>query len=401
MTCDSDGAAEFAFGAGAGRRPHQRDRLREVADIVPRQLEQHRIGALGDQRADHVRLGVLERQRIGERGQRPAALRVARAGEIVGHQPQLVVAAGLVGEAVEQFGEAVHASRRLAVGRRSGSGAVGLVLVAIADDVERPRLQAVRHAPMHQRVLLPVRHPHLAGAGRRDGCGEPVPVGMVGDDQRQLDAALARPRPHPHPARRERGDRIGEAARPQLLERRGRAERDGAGQLGLAGAAHAAQLAERDAAALVVVRDALERAVQIDRLVVAGLADERDDALRLAERIGADEMRPLGKQRDRMQQLGDLAVGIAVAEHRQSERRLGDEHVASDQLERRAGRIGARSCSRRRRRCAGRRPRRRSAPSRAHDRPGGRSRARRRAAPSRRSRSPASRRRNPRRSAAA
>ena len=96
---------------GAGRRrPHQRNRLGEIADIVPRQLEQHRIGALGDQRADHVRLGVLERERIGERGQRPAAIRVGRAAEIVGHQPQLVVAAGLVGETIEQFGEAVHAS---------------------------------------------------------------------------------------------------------------------------------------------------------------------------------------------------------------------------------------------------------------------------------------------------
>ena len=84
----------------------------------------------------------------------------------------------------------------------------------------------------------------------------------------------------------------------------------------------------------------LHRAVQIDRLVVARLANERDHALRLAERIGADEMRALGKQRDRMQELGDLAVGIAVAEHRQAERRLGDEHVAGHELERRAGRIG-------------------------------------------------------------
>ena len=51
-------------------------------------------------------------------------------------------------------------------------------------------------------------------------------------------------------------------------------------------------------------------------------------------------MRALGKQRDRMQELGDLAVGIAVAKHRQAERRLGDEDVALHQLERRAGRIG-------------------------------------------------------------
>ena len=47
---------------------------------------------------------------------------------------------------------------------------------------------------------------------------------------------------------------------------------------------------------LVVAGDAFERAMQIDRAVVTGLANERDDALRLAERIGADQMRALGKQ---------------------------------------------------------------------------------------------------------
>ncbi len=80
--------------------------------------------------------------------------------------------------------------------------------------------------------------------------------------------------------------------------------------------------------------------MQIDRRVVPGLAQERDDALRLAERIGADEMGALGKQRDRVQKLGDLGVGIAMAEHRQRECRLGDENVAGNELERRASRIG-------------------------------------------------------------
>ena len=61
-----------------GRRPHQRDRLGEIADIVVGQLEQHRIGALGDQRADDAGLGVLERQRAGERRQRIAALGIGR-----------------------------------------------------------------------------------------------------------------------------------------------------------------------------------------------------------------------------------------------------------------------------------------------------------------------------------
>lgn len=74
--------------------------------------------------------------------------------------------------------------------------------------------------------------------------------------------------------------------------------------------------------------------------VPTGGAQQRDDALRLAERVGADKMRSLGKHLHRMQQLCDLAFGIVRAEHRQTERCLGDEHIAGDRLERRAGRVG-------------------------------------------------------------
>ena len=80
--------------------------------------------------------------------------------------------------------------------------------------------------------------------------------------------------------------------------------------------------------------------MQINRLVVSGRADQRDHALRLAERIRADEMRALGKQFDRAQQLGDLGIRIAVAKHREPEGRLGDEGIAPDRLERRASRVG-------------------------------------------------------------
>ena len=246
---------------------------------------------------------MLERQRAGQRREREAALRVRRGAQIIGDQPQLVVAAGLIGEAVEQLGELVHGVLAgLAVGR-----AVALVLVAVADDGERPRLQSARLAPMHQRVLLAVRHPDFGRAGRRDGGGQPVPVGVVGDHQRKFDAALAGARPHPHPAGGEARHRIGKAPRPHVLQGRRRAERDRAGKLRLVRAAHRLELAEIDAAAAVIARDLLHRAVQIDRLVVAGLADQRDHALRLAERIGADQMRALGKHRDGMQELGDLA----------------------------------------------------------------------------------------------
>ncbi|MFN5571867.1 MAG: hypothetical protein ACK495_27325, partial [Bradyrhizobium sp.] len=46
-------------------RPHQRDGLGEVTDVIIRQREQHRVGAGGDEIADQRRLGVLERQCAG------------------------------------------------------------------------------------------------------------------------------------------------------------------------------------------------------------------------------------------------------------------------------------------------------------------------------------------------
>ena len=60
------------------------------------------------------------------------------------------------------------------------------------------------------------------------------------------------------------------------------------------------QLAEVDALALVVFAELRQRAVDVDRLVVAGIAQQPHDALRLAQRIGADQMRALGKLLDRL-----------------------------------------------------------------------------------------------------
>ena len=150
-------------------------------------------------RANHAGLGMLEHEIAGQRRERVAALGIGRVPEIIRHQPQLVVAAGLIGEAVEQFGEAVHDGDRLACLLVVGD-AVRLVLVAIADDVERPRLQSLQAAPMHQRVFLPVRDPDFAGAGRLDGLAQAVPVGVIGNHQRQLHEALPRAGAHPHPA---------------------------------------------------------------------------------------------------------------------------------------------------------------------------------------------------------
>ena len=76
-----------------------------------------------------------------------------------------------------------------------------------------------------------------------DGGGELGPVAVVGDDERELDAALAGAGADLHPARGHADDRVGEAADPGALEGRGGAEDDLAGEV--AGAALSRRVAAR------------------------------------------------------------------------------------------------------------------------------------------------------------
>ncbi len=73
--------------------------------------------------------------------------------------------------------------------------------------------------------------------------------------------------------------------------------------------------------------------MQVDRRVVAGVADERDHPLRLAQRVAAHDMRPVWKGSRRAQQPADLVARVGVLEHRQAESRLGDEQIAGHQFE--------------------------------------------------------------------
>src|SRR3546814_6539916 len=66
-----------------------------------------------------------------------------------------------------------------------------------------------------------------------------------------------------------------------------------------------------------------------------------DLPLCLAQRIGANEHAAVGFGAHRSEQLGDLVPGGRVAEHRQAKGRLGDEDIARDDFEGRAGRVGA------------------------------------------------------------
>src|SRR5262249_7370653 len=105
-----------------------------------------------------------------------------------------------------------------------------------------------------------------------------------------------------HPPQAQTGNGGGKSGGPKSVKAaRGQEDRDRAGEIGLGGAAREPQLAKRNAALSVVVCDFLHRAVQIDWRLVARFSQERDQALRLADRIGADEVRTFGKQRNRMQ----------------------------------------------------------------------------------------------------
>ena len=96
-----------------------------------------------------------------------------------------------------------------------------------------------------------------------------------------------------------------------------------------------------DAEALVELVQPLDRAVEIDRVVMAARAQLADDPLRLAERIGADQHAAARVGVQAVEQPVDLAAGVGMAEHRQAEGRLGDEDVAGHRHEQRAGRVGA------------------------------------------------------------
>jgi hypothetical protein len=103
-------AQQRLFAIDRTLRPHQRHRLREIADVIIRQCEQHGIGSRRDQIANQPGFCVFKRQGSGERRERIAAIGIFDLAKIFREQPQLVIAAGLIGEAIEQFGEAVHAS---------------------------------------------------------------------------------------------------------------------------------------------------------------------------------------------------------------------------------------------------------------------------------------------------
>src|SRR5947209_16771280 len=95
--------------------------------------------------------------------------------------------------------------RRVGLIRRIARLARVDLFLAVADQVQRPRGKPLAARPMDERILFTMRDPKLGAAGRENRVAELVPVRMVGNDERQLDAALARTRTYAHPSRGKRG----------------------------------------------------------------------------------------------------------------------------------------------------------------------------------------------------
>ena len=169
------------------------------------------------------------------------------------------------------------------------------------------------------------------------------PVAMVGDHQWQLYSALLRPLPHHHPAGREGDQRFVEAPCPAFLKGGGRADDDRALEGG--GIAfferRGAQIAEIDALRDVIITQPCQRAVNINGIGITVVAEQTDDALRLAQRIGPDEVGAVGKLFDGDEQLGRFHARQRMMKHRQAEGGLCDEDIARHRLEGRAGGVHA------------------------------------------------------------
>ena len=119
----------------------------------------------------------------------------------------------------------------------------------------------------------------------------------------------------------------------------GRADHDLAAELRAFGRDHLRRVAERDPLLAVIGGQLFQSAVNVDGPLVTCGPQQSHQALRLAERISAEDVGPLGEQLQRGQQLADFIRRIRVPEDRQAECRLRDEGVAADRLEGHTGRV--------------------------------------------------------------
>ncbi len=193
-----------------------------------------------------------------------------------------------------------------------------LVFLAVAEQPQRAAAHAAQAGGVDQRVLAAMGYPDLRRADLVDGGVQRVPVGVVGDHQRQFHPARLGPLAHRHPAGGHRHHRIGQPVGPAIGDGAGRGEHQRALQLGLGGGGGGQQFAELHALLLIDLAHPAQRAVQENRSLPAGLAQQRDHPLAFAERIAADDMGPVGEQFPAGEQPGDFLVGRRMVEHRQA-----------------------------------------------------------------------------------
>ena len=191
-----------------------------------------------------------------------------------------------------------------------------------------------------------MRDEHLLAAGLGDCPVQAGPVGVVRQDEAPLDALAAASAAKHHPTAGERGRDVAELAEPGRAERRRRGDDHAAGPGALllplaAGAAGVVRLRQRDAGLTVAGVAGLHRPVAVD-LTDRGI-EPGDHPLALAERVGehARGAAEFGVLPPPAVDLGVDRLLRRPAVDRQPERRLGDERMAGDRLERGAGVVGA------------------------------------------------------------
>ena len=299
---DHLGQASAAGRSRLARRPDQRHRLGQVADIVV--ATSRAAPGRSARPPGRGSAPAWRRRRPARRSARPgrAAIRVGLRGEPVAQQGELGVAAtGVKTRRSSSVGEGGHAH---AAGARPG--------VSSSSSPRPTRCSARPRMPrsaerMHQRLVAAMRHPDLGRAHLVDGAVQLVPIGMVGDHQRQFDATRLRPLPHPHPAAGHRRPPARPAAAPSGPRWRRAAparSRPSAPPCWRPSPARSAPSGTPSAS--YSPHSAVSAPCRWIGRPSRPARSRADQPLAFAQRVAADDMRALGEQRQALQQLGDL-----------------------------------------------------------------------------------------------
>jgi hypothetical protein len=174
-------------------------------------------------------------------------------------------------------------------------------LIFIAHQRQRLGCITVEFGPARQRIFAAMGDPDVFRRHISDRLGQFVPVRMIGDDQRQLDAALlgrcfTRIQPDAKQAigsGKRRAQVSAKAEGGPTMMRPAKSFFFGASVVrAVLGVDRGGlQRPQIDAFGFIQIAEFGQRAMDEDRRIVSGLPDQLDDPLRLAQRVGADQMR--------------------------------------------------------------------------------------------------------------